>query len=108
MGGSRDIAARRQSQAHNGRDSTARDCILNATANTEFYMMQVSISNFTISPLDVCFQTLDPLNSSSLDNFDEKIVNNCISNLYPCKACNINITIVSNQIYLQFGARKYI
>ena len=33
----------------------------------------------TISPLNVCFQTLD---SSSSDNFDEKIVNNCISNLF--------------------------
>ena len=36
----------------------------------------------TISYLNVCFQTLDPLNSSSLDNFDENIFNNCISNLY--------------------------
>ena len=36
----------------------------------------------SISPLNVCFQTLDPLNSSSSVNFDEKIVNNCISNLY--------------------------
>ena len=36
----------------------------------------------TISPLNVCFQTLDPLNSSSSDNLDEKIVYNCISNLY--------------------------
>ena len=39
-------------------------------------------NTLTISPLNVCFQTLDPLNSSSSDNFDEKIVNNCISNLY--------------------------
>ena len=36
----------------------------------------------TILTLNVCFQTLDPLNSPSSDNFDEKIVNNCISNLY--------------------------
>ena len=36
----------------------------------------------TILPLNVCFQTFVPLNSSSSDNFDEKIVNNCISNLY--------------------------
>ena len=40
------------------------------------------VNFLTISPLNVCFQTLDQLNSSSLDNFNEKIVNSCISNLY--------------------------
>ena len=35
--------------------------------------LPTSSLGLTISPLNVCFQTLDPLNSSSSDNFDEKI-----------------------------------
>ena len=42
----------------------------------------INLYCLTISPLNVCFHTLDPLNSSSSDNFGEKTVNNCISNLY--------------------------